>query len=265
MSLLFGSVLHKIGLKLWNINTEYYYDEAIKLYNNNIFDYIELYIVPGHLDIIDKWKKIDIPFDIHAPHFAHNMNLSKKEFENDNYNKYIEVKDYADALNANVIVFHGGINGDYKETARQIKNFNDSRILIENKPYQPLRMSEDNKCVGSKYEEIKYIVEESGCGFCLDIGHAICAANSQCIEPYSYIEKLVTLNPQRIHLSDIDITSKYDQHLNYGQGNLDFNRILSIVPKDINITIETIKSSKEFLNDYENDVDFLKQILRYSA
>ncbi len=253
--------MHKIGLKLWNINTNYYYDEAIHLYNDGIFDYIELYIVPGHLNLIDKWKDIRIPFDIHAPHFAHNMNLSKKEYEKDNYSKYIEVKEYADSLNASVIIFHGGINGDYKETGRQIKNFNESRILIENKPYQPLRMSEDNKCVGSKYEEIKYIMEESRCGFCLDIGHAICSANSQGIEPYSYIEKLVTLNPKRIHLSDIDTTSKYDQHLNYGKGNLDFKRILSIIPKDVNITIETNKISKTDLDDYADDVYYLKNIL----
>ena len=251
--------MHKIGLKLWNINTDYYYDEAIRLYTDRVYDYIELYVVPGHLDLIDKWKKIGIPFDIHAPHFAHNMNLSKKEYEEDNYEKYIEVKKYADSLNATVIVFHGGINGDYKETARQIKSFNDSRILIENKPYQPLRMSEDNKCVGSKYEEIKYIMEESGCGFCLDIGHAICSANSQGIEPYSYIEKLVALNPKRIHLSDIDTTSKYDQHLNYGQGNLDFKRILSTVPKDVNITIETNKSLNTNLDDFNHDTMFLKK------
>ena len=83
--------MHKIGLKLWNINTDYYYDEARKLYNNNVFDYIELYIVPGYLDLIDKWKEIRIPFDIHAPHFAHNMNLSKKEFEKENFDKYLEV------------------------------------------------------------------------------------------------------------------------------------------------------------------------------
>ena len=253
--------MNSIGLKLWNINMDYYYNEAKKLYNNNVFDYIELYIVPGHLDLIDKWKRIGIPFDIHAPHFAHNMNLSKKEYEKDNYNKYIEVKEYADALNTRVIVFHGGINGDYKETARQIRNFNDDRILIENKPYQPLKMNEDNKCIGSKYEEIKYIMEESSCGFCLDIGHAICSANSQGIEPYSFIEKLVTLNPKRIHLSDIDINSKYDQHLNYGQGNLNFNRILSIIPKDINITIETNKISKTNLDDYADDVYYLKNIL----
>ena len=252
--------MHKIGLKLWNINTDYYYDEAVKLYYNNIFDYIELYVVPGHLDLIDKWQRIGIPFDIHAPHFAHNMNLSKREYERDNFDKYVEVKEYADRLDASIIVFHGGINGDYKETARQIKKFNDKRILIENKPYQPLRMTEDNKCVGSKYEEIKFIMEESGCGFCLDIGHAICSANSQGIEPYSYIKKFVTLHPKRIHLSDIDTKSIYDQHLNYGQGNLDFEKVLGLIHNDTSITIETIKNSKYDLQDYEKDSKFLKQI-----
>ncbi len=255
--------MNKIGLKLWNINTDYYYDEALKLYNEKVFDYIELYIVPGHLDLIDKWDKINIPFDIHAPHFAHNMNLSKKKYEKDNYIKYIEVKEYADRLNSKVIVFHGGISGDYKETARQLANFNDDRIVIENKPFQPLRMSKDNRCIGSTYEELKYIMEVSGCGFCLDIGHAICSANSQNLEPYNYIKKLSTLDPKRIHLSDIETSSIYDQHLNYGNGNLDFEKVLKALPSDINITIETNKISKTDLNDYKNDVLFLKEILKY--
>ena len=254
--------MNKIGLKLWNINTDYYYDEAIKLYNNKVFDYIELYIVPGYLDLIDKWKRIGIPFDIHAPHFAHNMNLSKKEYEKDNYAKYNEVKEYADVLGANVIVFHGGINGDYKETARQIKGFEDDRILIENKPYQPLRMTEENRCVGSKYDEIKYIIDESGCGFCLDIGHAICSANSQKIEPYLYIKILSKLNPKRIHLSDIHVNTIYDEHLNYGNGNLNFSNVLNIIPKGINITIETVKKSKHNLDDFKEDSNLLKDYIK---
>ena len=69
-----------IGLKLWNINTGYYYDEAIRLYNDKVFDYIELYTVPVYSNIIDNWKEMGIPFDIHAPQFAHNENLLKSEF-----------------------------------------------------------------------------------------------------------------------------------------------------------------------------------------
>ena len=253
--------MNKIGLKLWNINTDYYYDEAVKLYNNNIFDYIELYIVPGHLDLINKWKGIGIPFDIHAPHFAHNMNLSKVEFEKNNYDKYVEVKEYADILNADVIVFHGGINGDYKETARQIRNFSDKRILIENKPSKPLKMEGENKCIGANIDEIGFIINETNCGLCLDIGHAICASNSFGIDPYLYIQEFIKFNPKRIHLSDIHIDARFDEHLNYGNGNLDFRRIISMLPKDIRITIETLKSSNDNLNDFVKDADFIKRII----
>lgn len=253
--------MNKIGLKLWNINTDYYYDEAIKLYNDGVFDYIELYVVPGYLDLIQKWKNINIPFDIHAPHFAHKMNLSKNEFKEDNYDKYKEVKEYADSLNADAIVFHGGAGGDYRETAKQLSEFKDNRTIIENKPYNTLSFVNEDYYVGSKYEELKYIIDNVGCGFCLDIGHAVCSANSQHIDPYEYIEKLVTLNPKRIHLSDIDTSSKYDQHLNYGQGSLDFKRILNIIPKDINITIETTKSSKTSLVDYKQDAAFLRNMM----
>ena len=178
--------MNKIGLKLWNINTDYYYDEAKKLYNDGVFDYVELYIVPGNIELIDKWKELSIPFDIHAPHFAHNMNLSKGEYREENYKKYIEVKEYADELKASIIVFHSGIGGDYRETAEQIKYLNDSRILIENKPMRPLKSTNGELCVGYKFDEIKYIIEKSNCGFCLDVGHAICSANSQNIDPYEY-------------------------------------------------------------------------------
>ena len=71
--------MYKIGLKLWNTNTDFYLSEAQKLFEKKVFDYIELYIVPNNLDKLDKWKKLNIPFDIHAPHYAHGMNLSKKD------------------------------------------------------------------------------------------------------------------------------------------------------------------------------------------
>lgn len=251
----------KIGLKLWNINTDFYLKEAQKLYHEGTFDYIELYIVPNNMDKLEIWQKVDIPFDIHAPHFAHKMNLSKKELEEDNYKKYLEVKEYADKLNASAIVFHGGSGGDYKESANQLLNFNDNRILIENKPYETLEFVHEPYYVGAKYEELEYIIKTVNCGFCLDIGHCICAANSFNIEPYAYIQKLLTLTPRRIHLSDIHTTTTLDEHLNYGYGNLDFKRILNLLPQNINITIETNKKSKEKLDDYKKDADFIRSLI----
>lgn len=253
--------MHKFGLKLWSTNTNFYYNQALELYQQGIFDYIELYIVPKTIDTLEKWKNINIPMDIHAPHFAHKMNLSKKEFIKSNFEKYNEVKTFADELNSDIIVFHGGSGGDYKETANQLAQFNDKRVLIENKPYETLSFVNEPYYVGAKYEELKYIIDTVHCGFCLDIGHCICAANSFNFEPYSYIKKLATLNPVRIHLSDIHINTTLDEHLNFGLGNLDINRVMSILPKNINITIETNKTSKENLNDFISDVKFLKEII----
>ena len=122
---------YKLGLKLWSVNTDYYYEEAKKLYSQDVFDYIELYVVPHSLDTLLKWKELNIPFIIHAPHFAHGFNLAKKEKEGSNLEIYKEVKQFADELNAQFIIFHGGIDGDIKETARQLASFNEPRALIE--------------------------------------------------------------------------------------------------------------------------------------
>ena len=51
--------MYKRGLKLWSVNTDYYYNEAIRLYNEGIYDYIELYIVPDTLDTLPKWKRVN--------------------------------------------------------------------------------------------------------------------------------------------------------------------------------------------------------------
>ena len=253
--------MSKIGLKLWNINTDSYLPFAKDLFEKGIYDYIELYVVPGNIDKIPVWKKLNIPFDIHAPHSAHNMNLSEFSKRDFNLNLYKEVKIYADELNAQYIIFHGGTGGNYKEVANQLKIIDDNRALIENKPYKPLRFIDAKEYTGTKPSEIEYIMNNSNCNFCLDIGHAVCAANSYNIDIYKYIDDFVKLNPVKIHLSDIDATTELDNHLNFGKGSLDFDRILALLKNIDNITIETNKKSKENLDDFIEDVKFLKNIL----
>ena len=41
--------MYKFGLKLWSVN-ENYIDTAKKLYDENIYDYIELYAIPSSFD-----------------------------------------------------------------------------------------------------------------------------------------------------------------------------------------------------------------------
>lgn len=244
---------YKLGLKLWSTNTEGYLREAQRLYTLGVYDYIELYIVPNTLDTLDKWSKLKIPFTLHAPHFMHGVNLANSEkFE---YNKkiYREVEIFRSNLNAEYTVIHGGIEGSVDETIRQLKLINPKNFLIENKPYiAPL--GNHNLCRGYNIEEIKKIMNETSCGFCLDIGHCICSANSQGVEPYSYVREFNKLNPKIYHLSDGDINSEIDKHLHFGQGNFDIKKILGIISKDKYLSIETNKNSKENLEDFIEDV-----------
>ena len=250
----------KIGLKLWNTN-ENYICIAADLYKDNFFDYIELYIVPENRDKLSLWQKLGIPFHIHAPHSAHNMNLSDINKVNSNYELYKEVKIYADELNAEYIVFHGGTDGNYKEVANQLRRFNDKRSLIENKPYKVLSFVKANEYTGTTPDEIKYIKEFANCGFCLDIGHALCSANSHKVNPYEYIENFAKLKPNKIHLSDIHTETELDEHLNFGYGTLNFNKLKTLLNKVGDVTIETNKKSNDDLDDFVEDVKFLRSVI----
>lgn len=252
--------MYKLGLKLWSINTDSYLHEAEKLYERGVYDYIELYVVPDTQETLDLWKKLQIPFIIHNPHFAHGFNLAKKDHEKRNIEIYEQTKRFADELEAKYIIFHGGIDGTVEETARQLSKLKESRALIENKPFVALPNKMGGEyCRGSTIKEISLIKEVAKCGFCLDIGHAICSANSQGIEAYFYIKDLLQFHPQMFHLSDVsDMTSPYDAHPHLGTGRLDIQYLKAeVFPADAIISIETNKNSKENLDDFAKDVSFL--------
>ena len=98
--------MYKFGLKLWSVN-ENYIDTAKKLYDENIYDYIELYAIPSSFDeYAELWKSLNIPYIIHAPHFMHGIDFSCEEKLNDNIKLAYEALKYADYLNADKIIFH---------------------------------------------------------------------------------------------------------------------------------------------------------------
>lgn len=247
----------ELGLKLWSINTDFYYEEAKKLYHQGYFDYIELYVVPNTVDTLAKWKRLDIPFILHAPHFKHKINLSDPaQFE---HNKQIfnEVETFRKKLSVPYTIIHSGMNGTIEETIRQLKLIQPRDFLIENKSFIP-PLKPEYKCVGSTLDEIKEITASLHCGFCLDIGHAFCTANSLDIEPYNYLSDFQKLSPAMYHLSDGIINSPLDQHLHFGEGNYNLKKIFSIINTNSEISIETKKNSQHNLTDFIADINFIR-------
>src|SRR5574344_1539389 len=254
-----------LGLKLWSINTDNYLYEAIRLYENHIYDYIELYVVPDSLKLLNSWEIVkrnhNIPFIIHCPHFAHGFNLAKQEKKENNFKIYKEVKEFADRLNANYIIFHGGVDGNIEEKAEQLSSFSEKRALIENKPYIALPQMNGKYCRGYNLEEIKFLKDTAQCGFCLDIGHATCSAVSQGKNIYDYCKEFLSLNPDMFHLTDNkDLTSPYDSHLHLGKGQLDLKQIKQLLQNNAIITLETVKNSKTTLDDFIEDTICLKNL-----
>lgn len=249
----------KFGLKLWSTNDNYK-KEAIRLYEQGIYHYIELYAVPMTYGThIKFWRDIGIPFVIHAPHFREGLNLAKKESRASNMLLISETRKFADALKADKIVMHPGIAGKKEETVAQLNEINDARILVENKPYYAL--DDGLICNGASVEEMQYILDNTKLGFCLDIGHAFCAARGLGEEPMDFLKKFLNLKPEMFHLTDGDYSSVYDRHDHIGKGNYDIKKVLSYISLDSRVTIETDKNYKDNLNDFRQDIDFLKNLL----
>jgi endonuclease IV len=251
--------MFQLGLKLWSTN-ENYIAQAKQIYKKGICHYIELYAVPGSFDqFIHLWTKLSVPFIIHAPHYTSGMNLadSGKKLENRKMAK--EAIQFADALKAVHIIFHPGVNGNLEELIRQIEEIYDERILIENKPY--FGAGGQVVCNGSSPEEIRWIIEKTGLGFCLDFGHAVCAANAQKREPLSYIQEFLELSPKMFHFTDGDYKSVTDQHLHFGKGSFPLQEMTVLFAENARITNEAKKDSEENLDDFVRDMEILSKIL----
>ncbi len=253
---------YEIGLKLWSTNIQYT-NQIINLYDSGTFDYIELFTVPKtYKDTISVWQKFSIPFVIHAPHTSFGMNFSLIKLREQNKPLIQEALDFADILSADSIIFHPGVNGSLKETIRQISLINDNRICIENKPYWGIN---NELCIGSSPEEISMIMVQAKTSFCLDIGHAICAANAKKQNPIIAIRQFLALNPVLFHLSDGNYAGIYDQHEHFSTGNFPLPDIIRMLPGNARITIETKKESSEHLNDFIQDSRYLKNLYQKLA
>ena len=246
----------RLGLKLWSVNTDAYLREAVKLYAQNVFDYIEIYFVPGSESTAVEWKATGIPCIVHAPHSRHGVNLAAADREAYNRETFAAVLKFADMLSAPDIIVHGGVLGSIAEIVRQLKLVDDTRILIENKPCLPIDHS-NIKLAGSTPEEIAEIIAGAGCGFCLDIGHMVASANAHAVDWHDYFKAFLALKPKMFHLSDIQVDSDIDQHLHFGVGTLPIGEVLSRLPAGAVISIETARDCNDGLFCFERDVKVL--------
>jgi deoxyribonuclease-4 len=101
----------KIGLKLYSTDTDLIPD-SITLLEKTLFDYIELYVIPGSFETtISKWTRIKCPYIIHAPHSYHGINFAQAAKWELNMMNFNVAQSFANKLGSETIIIHGGNNG----------------------------------------------------------------------------------------------------------------------------------------------------------
>jgi len=252
----------KVGLKLWSTNQQYI-KPALDLYEKELFHYIELFVEPHSESFLILWKPLRIPFVLHAPTAYTGLNFSDSRLFETNLSLISTVDAYYRSLNPAFIIFHPGISGEIDETIRQLIAVKQRYPqlfhvgLIENKPKIGLKKE---KCIGYSPQQIDRLMSEAGMGFCLDFGHAICAAAAEGCFWKDYVNSFIDLHPKMFHLSDGHVGSILDEHLHFGSGDFDITWILSMLSDNDIVSLETKKDNVNDLNDFNRDVNAIKRI-----
>lgn len=259
--------MREFGFKIYSTNLHNAPDfvKGCAEYASLVSDaFIELMVVPS--STMADLKKIkaqtgDVEVRIHAPHDGMGFDPANKELQQQNQKLLAKAQKAADLFNSKTIVVHAGLGHGQQyidETIRQFKLFNDSRILVENLPYSDYGTMPMH---GSTPDEISYIMQETGYGFCFDFSHAICAALDLHINIDEQLKNFFNLKPAVYHMCDGDINKPDDLHLHFKQGNFPLPHFLNdFTAKDAYITIETSieveQSAKLKIKDYH----YLKSI-----
>lgn len=260
--------MRKYGFKIFNTNLQTAPAligecAAFAADKNDMF--AELMVLPhtSEADLQQIRQHLDnIEVRIHAPHHMMGFDTGNKSKEKQNREILSAAQRAADIFKAKTIVVHAGCGHDKEninETVRQFKLFNDARIVVENLPFMD---DHDNTLLqGNMAAEIKYIMDEVGCGFCLDFSHAICAALSLNIDIERQLQDFYALRPSVYHLCDGDITQPADVHWHYGTGNYPLKHFLhDLTASDAYITMETGYGVPQHNDLWVKDYNYLKSL-----
>jgi len=200
---------------------------------------------------------------IHAPHHVMGFDAGNKTLEKQNREIFAKAQAAADIFNAKTIVVHAGCGHSKEhisETARQFKLFNDKRIVVENLPFMDDADKRELQC--GTADEIKYIQDACGCGFCFDFSHAVCAAATLQIEVEKQLQSFYDLHPNVYHLCDGNIAENKDSHSHFGEGNYPLKHFLNdFTDEHAYITMETGHGVPQNKDLWVDDYHYLKALL----
>jgi deoxyribonuclease-4 len=203
---------------------------------------------------ISPFRKIEVPYIIHATSDNYGLNIGDKEKKDFNLQLINQDIKWADKLNAKYLILHPGF-GEFEAAKKFLEKINDKRILIEN---MPKTGSNDEAMTGYTPEQIQELMGNKF-ELCLDLNHAIKAAVGLKKDYKKYIKDFLKLKPKMFHIADGTLKSGKDEHLNIGEGEYDFNFLANCVEKS-NAKYVTVETPRNNLNSLKEDLENLKKL-----
>ena len=260
--------MRKYGFKLFSTNLrnnpKIVAEGADYVRRNSDRMFIELMVVPQpDLADLKTFKKHfkGLEVRIHAPHNIMGFDAGSRSLEKQNREILSLSQRAADMLGAKTIVVHAGCGHgreNLEETARQFKLFADKRIVVEN---LPAYASDGTPLHGNTPDEIAFIRSESGCGFCFDFSHALCAANFFGLDIEKQLAGFYALKPDVYHLCDGRSDERDDKHLHFGEGDYPLGHYVNdYTDKNAYITMETGHGMPKDIQAWVADFEYVKNL-----
>jgi sugar phosphate isomerase/epimerase len=253
--------MKRLGLKVYSTDARRI-KTIERMFAQRLFDYIELYAVPGTFRATAAaWRSVHIPYIVHVAHTSYDFNLARRTHARNNSRIFAEARRFADMLDAAYLICHPGVQGSSGETIRQLRSFADGRVLIENKPV----ISLDGKlCVGYSPDEIRMIKDGARCGFCFDIAHCAKYCYTGGHDLFGEIDRFMKMRPSVIHLCDGFKAGCFDEHLAFGSGDFPLDKFCKRIRASStvsHITVETPKRIRQWESDVKCDFSFIARQL----
>jgi len=239
----------KFGIKTYK--DEQFLDAFI-----NKADFFEVQAIQKYnYNFLKKYKKLNIPIVIHAEHLMFGFNPADKTKTKSNLKSIKFAIKLANLTNSKKIIIHPGAitnkNCSEQQAIDFIKKLKDKRILIENLPPLKGRLCQTP-------EQTREFLNQTKKNFIFDLSHAIAVSNKLKLNKEKTIKDFLKLKPKHFHLSGQNYNSKQDSHKSFKEVKLPYKKILTLYPKNAEITLEVTK----YIDKTKYDLEFMKKLIK---
>jgi deoxyribonuclease-4 len=207
--------------------------------------------------IRDKAKELGIELRIHAPYFI-NLNSNEEEKIEKSKERIMRCLEVGTWLGVSIVVFHPGFYGkkNKEESYEKIKEgVLDLQLRRKESGYTPELAPETMGKVNvfGSVEEIRKLVEDTGCNACIDFAHILARDKDYRFEEvFGMFKDFDKIN---IHFSGIVYGEKGERH-HITTPDSEWKKLLKTLPKNKEITI--INESPTHIEDSVRGLELSK-------